>query len=146
MRRRRVPWIAAAIAFALASCGGDGTVDGPVLARASSLIAPGGDDAEVLGTVVIDVDEGCVRLELDGIRYPVVWPAGARWESDAPGVELGGNTITDGTEVVGSGGWYDFEGVVDLAGPAVAEAAQRCIGPTNEIAMFNAKSEIRIDP
>ena len=142
----RLAVIGLAAAVSLASCGGNGSVDGPVLVRASSLIDPGGDDAEVLGTVVVDMDAGCVQLELDGIRYPVVWPSGARWNPIELAVEFGGSIITDGTEVVGSGGWYTYDGVAGLAGTAVADAAQICIGPTSEVAMFNTKSEIRIEP
>ncbi len=143
---RRLPWVAIVLAVALTSCGGDGTVDGPLLSRPSVLIGGGGDDAQVLGTVVIDAKAGCVQLELDGSRYPVVWPSGARWDGTVPGIEFDGDVIIDGTDVEGSGGWYDYDRVADLAGPAIADAAQRCIGPTNEIAMFNAKGEIRIEP
>jgi len=140
----RLVVVGLAAAVALTACGGDGSVDGPVLARASSLIDPGGDDAQVLGMVVVDVEAGCVQLELDGRRYPVVWPSGARWNATVPGVEFGGDIITHGTEVVGGGGWYSYDRAKDLVGSAVADAAQRCLGATNEIAMFNTKSEVRI--
>jgi hypothetical protein len=126
------------------ACSSDGTVDGPVLTRAASLIDPGGDDAQVLGTVVVDVNAGCVQLELEGTPYPVVWPAGAKWNATVPGIEIGGDIITHGAEVVGSGGWYAYDRVEDLVGSAVADAAQRCIGPTNETAMFNTKSKVSI--
>ena len=99
-------------------------------------------DAEVSGTVVFDENAACLFLELENIRYPVVWPAGASWRADPPAVELKGQLIEPGMYVDGAGGYLQYEHVVESAGTVVADAAQACAGPTGEVAFFNIGSDV----
>jgi len=102
-------------------------------------------EALIRGTVVFDEGSGCVLLELEGEhRLPVVWPAGASWRPDPPAVELQGQLIEPGTAVEGGGGYLHYEEVRELAGTAVADAAQACAGPTGEVAFFNRGSDVSI--
>lgn len=99
--------------------------------------------AEVKGTVVYQ--NGCLRLELEGIQYPVVWPAGTRWQEDPPAVVLGGGVRAEpGTEVYGGGGYLSPAHIREAVGDAVADAAQRCLGPTGEVAFFNEGSSVEL--
>ena len=100
--------------------------------------------AIVKGTVVFDKNTGCLFLELENIRYPVVWPAGASWQADPPAVKLQGQLIKPGMSVQGGGGYFKYEGVKALAGTVVADAAQACAGPTGEVAFFNIGSDVRV--
>ncbi len=101
-------------------------------------------DAEVRGTVVFDENTGCLFLELENIRYPVVWPAGASWRADPPAVELQGQLIEPGMSVDGGGGYLNYEGVEEDAGIIVADAAQACAGPTGEVAFFNIGGDVSV--
>ena len=121
-----------------------GTVDGPVLVSP----LPGTDElggmaAEVRGTLVFDADTGCLLLELEGVRYPLVWPAGTSWNADPPGVRLDtGEMVEPGMTVHGGGGYLQRGGIEHMAGAAVADAAADCAGPTGEIAIFNPGSTV----
>jgi hypothetical protein len=123
-----------------------GTVDGPVL------VSPlpdsdelGGMAAEVRGILVFDADTGCLLLELEGVRYPLVWPAGTSWSADAAGVRLDtGEMVEPGMTVHGGGGYLQRGGIEHVAGAAVADAAAVCAGPTGEIAIFNPGSTVTI--
>jgi hypothetical protein len=99
-------------------------------------------EALVEGTLAFDGD--CLRLIQGDIAYPVVWPSGASWEPDPPLVVLDGQIIEPGTTVSGGGGYLDRDHVEQLAGSQVADAAVRCVGPTGEIAFFNAGSEVDV--
>ncbi|HSQ38157.1 MAG TPA: hypothetical protein VLS92_09730 [Acidimicrobiia bacterium] len=102
-------------------------------------------DALIRGTVVFDEGSGCLLLEFEGGgRLPVVWPAGASWRADPPAVELQGQLIEPGVFVEGGGGYLYYEEVREMAGTAVADAAQACAGPTGEVAFFNRGSEVSI--
>jgi hypothetical protein len=62
--------------------------------------------AEVRGSLTYDATQDCFLLDLEGIQYPVVWPAGTTGTSDGPGVVLpDGSTVRVG-EVVSAGGGY----------------------------------------
>lgn len=123
-----------------------GRVEGPVLVSPlpeSDVLE--GMAAEVKGTVVFDSDTGCLLLELESVRYPLVWPAGTTWRSDPPGVRLeDGQVVEPGTTVYGGGGYLDRGGIEWMAGATVADAAEACAGPTGEIAIFNPGSEVTI--
>lgn len=162
MRRRRAPAVAlpgsrpsrgarglllvVALATMLTSCSGSGRVDGPVLSSPRPpLFGGGGLDAEIKGRVVFDEGSGCLLLEFEGGgRLPVVWPAGAAWRADPPAVELRGQRIEPGMVVDGGGGYLHYEEVREIAGTAVADAAQACAGPTGEVAVFNRGSAVRV--
>ena len=135
----------ATLVTSLASCSGSGRVDGPVLTSPPPpLIGGGGLDAEVRGAVKFDENTGCLFLELEDIRYPVVWPAGASWRADSPAVELQGQLIEPGMSVNGGGGYLKYEQVEESAGTVVADAAQACAGPTGEIAFFNIGGDVSV--
>jgi hypothetical protein len=134
-----------ALATLLAACASAGGVDGPVLTspRAWPWGDAGGMAAEVKGTVVYDSESECLRLELEGVQYPVVWPDGTRWQETPPSVVLrGGARAEPGSSVYGGGGYLGPAHVRDVAGDQVAAEATRCIGPTAEVAFFNVGSEV----
>lgn len=138
-----------AVALMIGACAGSGdagSVNGPVLASPSP--PPGeleGMAAEVRGELDYDDSSNCLRLELEGVRYPVVWPAGTRWQEDPPAVVLAdGRTAPPGATVLGGGGYLSRDHVAEVAGDEVAAAAQRCAGPTAEIAFFNPGSEVEV--
>ena len=129
------------------ACSSEGSTDGPVLRSPSQLFGPTeGMAAEVTGVITIDETTDCLLMESEGgARYPIVWPAGTRWQEDPPAVVLeGGENVDPGMTVYGGGGYLYREHVEELAGTAVAEAAGRCVGPTGEIAFFNIESEVDV--
>ncbi len=129
----------ATLALVIVGCSSTGTVDGAVLASPAQLSGPfGGMAAEVTGVLVFDDSTNCLRVELEGVQYPLVWPAGTRWQEDPPVVLLkDGAKVEPGMTVYGSGGYLYRDHVEELSGSAVAEAAERCAGSTGEIAFFN---------
>lgn len=130
----------------VAGCSSTGTVDGPVLTSSAQLFGPSaGMAAEVTGVIIMDESIGCLLMELESVRYPVVWPAGTRWQGDPPAVVLkGGEKVEPGMTVYGGGGYLYQDHIEELAGAAVAQAAGRCVGPTGEIAFFNIESEVEV--
>ncbi len=124
-----------------------GAIDGPVLTSPSAFGTAGGMAALVSGVVLFDESANCLFLELEGTQYPVVWPAGTRWQEDPPAVVLSnGQNVEPGSSVSGGGGSLDRDHVEELSGSAVADAAERCAGPTGEIAFFNLDSEVDVIP
>ncbi|MCP4241101.1 MAG: hypothetical protein GY772_11120 [bacterium] len=78
-------------------------------------------------------------------QYPLVWPAGTRWQEDPPTVVLeDSETVEPGMTVYGGGGYLYRDHVEQLSGSAVAEAAARCAGPTGEIAFFHIESDVDV--
>lgn len=134
-----------ALLLVLAGCSAVGRVDGPVLTSPRPGLTGGGTDALISGTLVYDEALSCLHLELDEVEYPVVWPAGTRWQDDPPAVILiGGDRAELGASVEGGGGYYPVGQVFKLAGEAVATEAQRCIGSTDEVAFFNLGSRVEL--
>lgn len=129
-----------------------GAIDGPVLTSRAQMFGPsGGMAAEVTGVLLFDESTNCLLIELEGVQYSVVWPAGTRWQEDPPAVVLeDGETVEPGMTVYGGGGYLQPDRstrrsvVQQLSSPAVAEAAERCAGPTGEIAFFNIESEVDV--
>ena len=131
----------------LVSCGGRGEVDGPVLTSPRPPLFGGfGMAGDISGTVVLDQSKECLFLRLEGFggRVPVIWPAGASWRADPPAVVLAGQFIEPRTFVMGGGGLLHADRVSELVGPAVAEAAQKCVEGTGEIAFFNMGSRVGV--
>jgi hypothetical protein len=120
-----------------------GRIDGPVFT--SPPPPPGervGMAARVMGTVLLD-DRGCLVLELERVRYAIVWPAGASWQPDPPAVLLSdGQIVEPGTSVLGDGGY--MSSVTHMTGREVNDAAAACVGPTGEIAIFNLGAEVAV--
>lgn len=91
----------------------------------------GGMAAVVSGVLAYDEAQDCLVLELEGIRYPVVWPAGTVGTSDGPGVVLrGGSTVRVGDEVSGGGGYVDVASQFQIP--------DGCLPSSGEVAVFNA--------
>ncbi len=133
-----------AFATVVAACSITGSLDGPVL-TSPDRVGAGGMAAEVKGVVLYDESTDCLLMELEGVRYPLVWPAGTRWQEDPPAVLLAsGETVLPGMEIYGGGGYLYRDQVAESAGTAVAEAAAGCAGPTGEIAFFNVGSVVEI--
>lgn len=101
--------------------------------------------AEVTGVLTFDETENCLRMELEGVAYPLVWPAGTRWHDDPPAVVLAnGDRVEPGMTVYGGGGYVSTANLEASAGPTVAAAAQHCLGPSGEVAFFNVGSEVEV--
>ena len=145
-----------AVAFLIAACGvgsgvsttapaaisTEGHIDGPVFTSPPPPLGEReGMAAQVMGTIAVD-DRGCLMLELEGIRYPIVWPADTLWQPDPPGVLLPDGQIEPGMSVLAGGRYLDS--VAHLTGRAVDDAATACAGPTGEIAIFNLGEEVTI--
>ena len=78
----RIPLLVT-VALVIVGCSSEGTVDGPVLASPAQLFGPsGGMAAGVTGVLVFDDSTNCLLMELEGVQYPLVWPAGTRWQED----------------------------------------------------------------
>lgn len=141
-------WISsvAMLAVIVTGCASTGADDGPVLTSRSELFGPsGGMTAEVTGVLVYDESSNCLLMELEDVRYPLIWPAGTRWQEDPPAVVLdSGQKAEPGMTVYGGGGYLQPEDIEEWTGPAVAAAADRCTGPTGEIAFFNIESEVEV--
>ena len=134
------------LAVIVAGCSSTGSLDGPVLTSPAELLGPsGGMAAEVTGVLISDESTNCLLIELEDVQYPLVWPAGTRWQEDRPAVVLGnGEKVEPGMTVYGGGGYLQRDHVEEMTGPAVAAAADRCTGPTGEIAFFNIESEVEV--
>lgn len=147
MNHRGIPAVISAFMLVLSGCSSTGSVDGPVFTSPSPpLFGPGGGmDAEVTGVLVVDESTSCILMEVEDVRYPLVWPAGTRWQEDTQAVVLAdGQTVEAGMTVHGAGGYLSPDRVEEFAGPEVAAAADRCAGPTREIAFFNIGSQVDV--
>jgi len=129
------------VAVALAACGSSSTdaVDGPVLRHPASSGGGDGMAAEVRG--VLELEGDCLYVALDevGERYPIVWPAGTRWDADTQTIVTpDGESLSAGDEVYGGGGYLYVDDVDRLAGADAAALARRCVDNTyGEIAVVN---------
>lgn len=93
------------LAVIVAGCSSTGTVDGPVLTSPAEPFGPsGGMAAEVTGVLVYDESANCLLMELEEVQYPLVWPAGTRWQEDPSAVVLDtGEKVEPGMTVYGGG-------------------------------------------
>lgn len=109
------------------------------LVHGRDLLPSGGMDAQVGGTLA--TADGCVLLEQDGSRFPVVWPAGTSVAATDPLViELpSGERLSVGDRVLGGGGYLDAESLaIDV--PAA------CLNEHGEVAVFNTDDDPVRDP
>jgi hypothetical protein len=96
-----------------------------------------GFEAEVRGSLTYDATQDCFMLELEGIQYPVVWPAGTVGTSDGPGVVLrDGLTLRAGDDVSGGGGYLQVADQYDIP--------LACLPSTGEVAVFNPNESVRL--
>jgi hypothetical protein len=125
----------------LAACGvvPAGSVDGPVMRYPNRSFSADGMGAEIAG--LLELENGCLYVvPPEGIeRFPILWPAGTRWNADTQvvitpgGVELG---VGDG--IRGGGGYLYVDDVHRLAGDDAAALAERCADNIfGEIAVVN---------
>lgn len=143
MKRRAGLSLLVSMTLTIAGCSSAGAVDGPVLTSPRPpLFGVDGMAAILTGSLAFDGD--CLRLIHRDIEYPVVWPSGASWEPESPSVVLDGQTFEPGMTVSGEGGYLYSDHVEQLAGSQVAHAAERCAGPTGEIAFFNVGSDVDV--
>lgn len=125
-----------AMMMVLAGCGGGideqtvGDGDLHFFVHGGELLPRGGEDAEVGGTLT--TGDGCVMLDQDGNRFPVVWPSGTSVEATDPLViELpSGEQLREGDQVNGGGG-YPYADTLDI------EVPEACLNEWGELAVFN---------
>ncbi|MDH3193867.1 MAG: hypothetical protein OEM40_06055 [Acidimicrobiia bacterium] len=95
--------------------------------------------AEVRG--VLELDGECLYVALDevGERYPIVWPAGTRWDADNQAVVTSrGESMAIGNKIYGGGGYLHVEDVERIAGSQASALAAKCVDNTyGEIAAVN---------
>lgn len=131
----------AALMVVLAGCGGinEQTVgdDGLAYFVHGRQVSSGGMDAAVVGTLT--TADGCVLLDQDGNRSPVVWPSGTSVEATDPLViELpSGEQLREGDQVSGGGGYLNAD-TLDIDVP------EACLNEWGEVAVFNAADEPEI--
>ena len=134
--------VLAVVVVLCASCSGvSGSVDGPLLVSSGS--ASGAQMAAIVRGEV-SLEDGCLRLG----GMPVIWPEGTSWDPSDKAVRLPeGDVAPLGSRVTGGGGYSSsLDGIVDQYGQEVADAAERCLGDTGEVALFNLGSDVtRLD-
>lgn len=126
-------------------CGSE-PADSPEASDVGPLLVSGPGDGSGDGAIVageVTLEGGCVLLA----GMPVVWPDGTTWDADTPAVVLpNGDAVAMGDEVTGGGGYHYADTIAGGVGARGAELAAECAGPTNEVAVFNAGSEVvRVD-
>lgn len=119
----------------LAGCGGVGERrvgdnDARFFVHGHTVLPSGGLHAQVVGALA--VADGCVLLDQDGNRFPVVWPSGTSVAGTDPLIiELpSGEQLELGDQVSGGGGYLSQE----RAGIDVPNA---CLNEYGEVAVFN---------
>jgi len=114
-------------------------VDGPVMRHPKHSDSNEGLTAEVRG--VLELDGSCLYVARDDIggRYPIVWPAGTRWDQEKQAVVSPmGESMAIGDEVYGGGGYFYVADVEQIAGPQASSLAADCADNTyGEIAVVN---------
>lgn len=138
---------ACALLLAITACGGSGSngptaalapptttaeearaIHGPVM-RYQTTSSPSAD----LGTLlegVLQLDGECLYFIQGAIaqRFPILWPAGTRWDAqNQTVVSPGGEVMQLGSRVSGRGGFYYLTDVNFLAGTAASNLAARCV-------------------
>ncbi len=104
------------------------SVDGPVLRYPAPADVDYGMAAEVRG--VLQLEGTCLYIWLDeaGERYPVLWPAGTRWDEQQQAVVPPvGSPMPIGGQVDGGGGYLDAADIERLAGSDAAAVATECV-------------------
>ena len=103
-------------------------IDGPVMRYQETSSASG--QLATLLQGVLQLDEGCLYLVQDAIgeRFPVLWPAGTRWdEPNQSVVSPVGDVMRIGGAVEGRGGYFYLSDVGLLAGTAARNLAAQCV-------------------
>lgn len=114
-------------------------VDGPVMRHPKRSDSEEGLAAEVRG--VLELEGACLYVARDeiGERYPILWPAGTRWdEQNEAVISPVGESMAIGDEVYGGGGYFYVDDVEGIAGPQASSLAADCVDNTHgEVAVVN---------
>ncbi len=111
-------------------------IDGPVMRYQEGSSASANLSTLLQGVLQLDGD--CLYLVEMGIeqRFPVVWPAGTRWDgANQSVVSPIGEVMPVGGAVEGRGGYFFLSDVNLLAGGAARNLAARCVDD-GQIAIF----------
>jgi hypothetical protein len=103
-------------------------IDGPVM-RYPETSSTSGKLANVLQGV-LQIDGDCLYLVQNGIeqRFPILWPAGTRWDgANQSVVSPVGDVMRMGDQVEGRGGYFYLSDVDLLAGSAARNLAAKCV-------------------
>jgi hypothetical protein len=103
-------------------------IDGPVM-RYQETSSPSGKLATLLQGV-LQLEGDCLYLAQDAIgeRFPVLWPAGTRWDGPNQSVVSPvGDVMRIGGAVEGRGGYFYLSDVGLLAGTAARNLAAQCV-------------------
>lgn len=114
----------------------EGEVQGPLLTSVGG--SGEGMAAQVTGPLAYA--EECLRLG----DYPVIWPEGTAWAEPDLITLPSGEQVEVGTRLDGGGGYLNVAAVVERFGQQVADAAERCLGDSDEVAVFNPGSEVSV--
>ena len=103
-------------------------LDGPVMRYRDDTSSSGTLDNLLLGVLQLDGD--CLYLFQSAIdqKFPVLWPAGTRWDATSQSVVVpSGEAMPIGSSVEGRGGYFFLSDVHLLAGTAASNLAAKCI-------------------
>ena len=106
-------------------------IDGPVM-RYPDASSRSGNLSRLLDGV-LQLDGDCLYLVQDAIgeRFPILWPAGTRWDVENQSVvSPDGEVMRTGTPLKGRGGFFYVSDVNLLAGGAASNRATTCVDNT----------------
>jgi hypothetical protein len=151
---RPVRGAAFAVLFVVAACGSSSATDAPKQIATSSTTAeearaidgpvmryPDTSSTSKLSTLlrgVLQLEGDCLYLDEKAIgqHFPVLWPAGTRWDGPNQSVvSPAGVGMRIGGAVEGRGGYFYLSDVGLLAGTAASNLAARCVDNTGQIAV-----------
>lgn len=103
-------------------------IDGPVM-RYRDNSSPSGNLKNLLQGV-LQLEGDCLYLLQSAIdqHFPVLWPAGTRWDAQSQSVvSPAGEVMPIGSQVEGRGGYFFISDVHLLAGSAASNLAAECV-------------------
>lgn len=147
MTRSIRPVAICALLVVAAACGSSESADSPQVIATSSTTAEQAraidgpvmrypDASSTSGKVpnllqgVLQLDGDCLYLVQAGIesRFPILWPAGTRWdEPNQSVVSPAGDVMRIGGAVEGRGGYFYLSDIDLLAGPAAWNLSVGCV-------------------
>jgi hypothetical protein len=139
---RFLSWVSGALAavFLLTAC--SGSVASPVVEGDRGSV---GGYASISGTLVVEGDCAYLAGTEPENRFPVIWPHGTGWDSEASAVVLpDGTLVYQGDEVYGGGGnrSSDLGAVTSQEG---VDLVLSCVDNRyGEVAVFNSSGDIDV--
>ena len=103
-------------------------LDGPVMRFLQTTSPSGNVDTLVDGVLQLEGD--CLFLTQEALaqRFPVLWPAGTRWDATNQSVvSPAGAVMPIGAAVLGRGGYFYLSDVQLLGGTAASNLAASCV-------------------